>query len=135
VHEPRRPELGAAAPGRREEKAMSEIEVIEANDAFTHVAVRGRLDVTGVGEVELDLTKHTVARRRPAIVDITAVDILASIGVGMLVKIARSMHSHGLIFGVVATGISKETLERLQVNTVFPVVATYDQALKTLMLE
>ena len=114
---------------------MAEIVVIEADDAFTHVALRGRLDVTGVSEVELELTKQTVARRKPAIVDLTAVDVLASIGVGMLVKIARSMHSHGLVFGVVATGLSKEILERLKVDTIFPVVPTYADALRTLMLE
>ena len=114
---------------------MAEILVIEANDAFTHVALRGRLDVTGVSDVELELARQTVARRKPAIVDICAVDILASIGVGMLVKTARSMHSHGLIFGVVATGLSKEVLLRLKVDTVFPVVATYEEALRILMLE
>jgi anti-anti-sigma factor len=114
---------------------MTELKVIEANDAFTHVMVRGRLDVTGVGEVEVALTKETFGRRKPAIVDICAVDILASIGVGMLVRLARSMHSYGLIFGVVATGTSKDVLERLKVDTVFPVVATYDDARRTLMLE
>ena len=113
---------------------MAEIVLIEANEAFTHVALRGRLDVTGVEDVELELTQQTFARRKPAIVDISAVDILASIGVGMLVKTARSMHSHGLIIGVVATGTSKDVLERLKVNTIFPVVATYEEALRTLML-
>jgi len=114
---------------------MAEIVVIEANDAFTHVVLRGRLDVTGVGDVELELAKQTVARRKPAIVDISAVEVLASIGIGMLVKNARSMHSYGLICGVVATGLSRETLLRLKVNTVFPVVSTYEDALRTLMLE
>jgi anti-anti-sigma regulatory factor len=114
---------------------MAEIVLIEANDRFTHVALRGRLDVTGVGDVELELTKQTVDRRKPAIIDISAVDVLASIGVGMLVKNARFMHSHGLIVGVVATGLSKEVLERLKVDTIFPVVATYEDALRTLMLE
>jgi anti-anti-sigma factor len=114
---------------------MAEIVVIEATDALTHVALRGRLDPQGVEGVELELTRQTVARRKPAIVDISAVDLLASIGVGMLVKIARSMHSHGLIFGVVATGLSKEILERLKVDTIFPVVPTYEEALRTLMLE
>jgi len=114
---------------------MAEIVVVEANDALTHVVLRGRLDPTGVGDIELELTKQTVARRKPAIVDISAVEVLASIGVGMLVKIARSMHTHGLIFGVVATGLCKEILERLKVDTIFPVVPTYEEALRTLMLE
>ena len=77
--------------------------------------------------------KHS-STGQPAIVDISAVDVLASIGVGMLVRTARSMHSHGLIFGVVATGLGREVLERLKVDTVFPVVATYEDARRTLML-
>jgi anti-anti-sigma regulatory factor len=114
---------------------VAELVVIEANDALTHVALRGRLDLTGVGDVEVELTKQTVTRRKPAIVDICAVDVLASIGVGMLVRIARTMHSHGVIFGVVATGLSKEVLLRLKVDTIFPVAATYDEALRVLMLD
>jgi len=114
---------------------MAEIVVIEANNALTHVALRGRLDVTGVEDVELELTRQTVARRKPAIVDISAVDVLASIGVGMLVKNARWMHSHGLVFGVVATGLTKEILERLKVNMIFQVVPTYEEALRALKLE
>jgi anti-anti-sigma factor len=114
---------------------MAEIVVVEANDKLTHVALRGRLDTTGVEKVESELTKQTVTRRKPAIVDITGVDVLASIGIGMLVKIARTMHSHGLIFGVVATGLSKEILERLNLNTIFPIVPTYEDALRALMLE
>jgi anti-anti-sigma factor len=114
---------------------VAEIVVIESSDTLTHVAVRGRLDVTGVGEVELELTKQTVTRRKPAIVDISAVEVLASIGVGMLVRIARTMHSHGLIFGIVASGLGKEVLERLKVDTIFPVVPTYEEARRVLMLE
>jgi anti-anti-sigma factor len=114
---------------------MAECVVIEANDAFTHVALRGRLDVSGVAGVEPEFTRQVVARRKPAIVDISAVEILASIGVGMLVRTARSLHSHGVIFGVVATGLSKEILERMKIDSVFPIAPTYEDALKTLMLE
>ena len=114
---------------------MAEIVVVEANDTLTHVALRGRLDLTGVEALEEELARQTVARRKPAIVDITAVDLLPSIGIGMLIKTARSMHSYGLIFGVVATGNCKLILERLKVDTIFPVVTTYDEALRALMLD
>jgi len=114
---------------------MAEIVVIEASETLTHVALRGRLDVSGVGDVEPELTRHTVARRKPAVLDISAVDVLASIGVGMLVKNARSMHSYGLMVVVVATGLSREVLERLKVDTVFPVVPTHEEALRILVLE
>jgi|SRR5262252_6684135 len=114
---------------------MIEIVVIETSEVLTHIALRGRLDATGVEKVEPELARHTVARRKPAIVDITGVDVLPSIGIGLLVKVARSLHSYGIIFGVVATGTSKEILERLKINTIFPVVATYEEAVQVLMLE
>ena len=53
----------------------------------------------------------------------------------MLVKIARSLHSHGLMVVVVAKGISRENLERLKVNEIFPIVATSDEALQILMVD
>ena len=114
---------------------MAEIVVVEANDTLTHVALRGRLDLTGVEALEEELARQTVARRKPAIVDISAVDLLPSIGIGMLIKIARSMHSYGLIFGVVAIGNCNLILQRLKVDTIFPVVTTYDEALRALMLD
>lgn len=114
---------------------MAEIVVVEAGERFTHVALRGRLDMTGVEKVEHELAKQTVARRKPAIVDISAVDLLPSVGIGMLIKTARSMHSYGLIFGVVASKNSKTILERLKVDTIFPVAETYEEALKALMLD
>ena len=113
----------------------AKLEVIEAGEKFTHVALRGRLDATGVEAVEAELTKETFGRRKPAIIDITGVDVLVSVGIGMLVKLARSMHSHAIIMGVVATGLSKENLERLKIHTIFPVVATYEEARQTLMLK
>ena len=114
---------------------MAEIVVVEANDKLTHVALRGKLDSSGVEELEEELAKRTVARRKPAIVDVSAIEILPSMGIGMLIKTSRSMHSYGLIFGVVASKASKEILERLKVNTIFPVTTSYEEALRALMLE
>lgn len=116
-------------------RAMAEIALVEATDKLTHVALRGRIESTGAEKLEDELTRQTVARRKPAIVDITGVEALPSIGIGMLIKTARSMHSYGLIFGVVATGNCKTILERLNVHTIFPVVATYDEALRACMLD
>jgi len=114
---------------------VAEIALIEASDKLTHVALRGRIDSSGAEKLEEELTRQTVARRKPAIVDITAVEALPAIGNGMLIKTARSRHAYGLIFGVVATGNCKTILERLNVHTIFPVVPTYEEALHACMLD
>jgi anti-anti-sigma factor len=75
---------------------MAEVVLVEAAETFTHVAVRGKLDVGGVGAVDLKLTSHVVARRKPAIVDFGDVEFISSLGIGMLVTIAKSMRTHGV---------------------------------------
>jgi len=46
---------------------------------------------------------QTVARRKPAVIDLTEVDFMGSIGIGMLIGIAKSMKAQGAGMAVVAT--------------------------------
>ena len=112
---------------------MTEVVLIEATDAFTHVAVRGKLDAAGVGEVDLKLTSQTVARHKPAIIDLAEVAFIASLGIGMLVAIAKSMQAHH-VGVVILTGASpvKHVLELTHLGSLFPIVATRDEALGAL---
>jgi len=114
---------------------MTEAKLVEATDAFTLVAVRGRLDPEGVGDVESKLTAETVARRKPAVIDLVEVDFIGSIGIGMLIGIGRAMRTHRLGVAVVATAIVKDVLDRLSIGELFPVVATRDEALRALKLK
>ncbi|HEX4824117.1 MAG TPA: STAS domain-containing protein [Candidatus Polarisedimenticolaceae bacterium] len=113
---------------------MTEIALIEATDAFTHVALRGPLDNVGVGAVELKLTTQTVARRKPAIIDLTGVEVLTSLAIGMLVTIARSMHGHGTGLAVIATGRAKQILESMALQPLLPVHPSREEALRSLGL-
>lgn len=80
---------GSARP---REETMADLKVIELNDELTHVALNGRLDTEGVQEVELQLTSHVAARKKPALVELDQVDFITSLGMGMLVRLARSLH-------------------------------------------
>ena len=111
---------------------MTEVILIEATEAFTNVAVRGRLDAAGVGEVDLKLTAQTAARRKPAIIDLTDVGFIASLGIGMLVAIAKSMRSRGLRVVVVAGPPVGDVLRMTNIGSLIPVVATRDDALRAL---
>jgi anti-anti-sigma factor len=113
---------------------MAGLTLIEANDTFTHVALQGRLDLEGVEKLDFELSRQIVARRKPAILDISDVDVLASVGVGMLVRIARSMQGQGLVLVVIATGFAEEVLKQLKIDEVFPLVETYEQAREMLRL-
>ena len=73
-----------------------EIDVIQQDDRLTHLALKGRLDLAGVQEVETRFLALTVARRKPAVVDLSAVDFMVSFGVRMLLSCARAMRQNGV---------------------------------------
>lgn len=112
---------------------MAELNLIEATEALTHVAVRGRLDAAGVGEVELKLTSQTVARRLPVVIDLSETTFIASLGIGMLVGIAKSMRDHRIPL-VVLVGRTqvRDMLELTTVDAIIPLAATREEALAKL---
>ena len=114
---------------------MTEVVLVEAAEAFTHVAVKGHLDAAGVGQADLKLTSQTVTRRKPAIVDLTEVGFIASLGIGMLVAIAKSMRAHHAGLAVVA-GPSpvRHILEMTNLSPLIQVVGSRDEALRALGL-
>jgi anti-sigma B factor antagonist len=62
---------------------------------MTYLALRGRLDTAGVGEIELSFTSHTVARAKPLLLDISDVTFLASLGLRMLLTVAKALDRRG----------------------------------------
>lgn len=112
---------------------MTDVLLIEANDAYTCVAVRGKLDAAGVGEADLKLTSQTVPRRKPAVIDLVEVGFIASLGIGMLVAIARAMRSQNAgVVVVVGPSAVREVLETAHIGHLVPLAATREEALRTL---
>ena len=112
---------------------MADVVLVEATEAITHVAVRGNLDEVGVREVNLKLTSQTVTRRKPAIIDLTDVGFITSLGIGLLVSIRRSMRSLGLGLAVVVGSTAvRRVLEIADIGVMIPLVETGDEALREL---
>lgn len=72
-----------------------ELEIKHQSDQITHLALRGRLDTAGVGQVDLGFTSHTVPRAKPVLLDMSEVTFLASLGLRMLLTVAKALHSRG----------------------------------------
>jgi anti-sigma B factor antagonist len=72
-----------------------ELAIKNQTDQITHVALRGRLDATGVGEVDLKFTSHTVPRGKPLLLDMSEVTFLASLGLRMLLTVAKALNRRG----------------------------------------
>ena len=100
---------------------MAELRTV-ATDPVSHVALSGRLDVEGVGTIELPLTAATVSQHRPVILDMSGVDFLGSLGIGMLVRCAVSLQRSGarfVLFG--CQPLVRKSLETTKVNAVLPI--------------
>lgn len=119
------PALGARAGSVIE----MELKVIQADEALTHVALCGRLDIRGVSEIENRFLFTTTSRRVPAVVDLSEVEFIASLGIGMLVGAAKALTRQG--FGLVLLvppGLARETLELSGVTRVVPTATDLEAA-------
>ena len=72
-----------------------ELEIKNQSDQITHLALRGQLDAAGVAEVELRFTGHTVPRAKPLLLDMSEVTLLASLGLRMLLTVAKALDRRG----------------------------------------
>jgi anti-anti-sigma factor len=106
-----------------------ELRIVEETGRLTHVALIGRLDTEGVHAVDVAFHARTAARRRDAIVDVSELTYIASLGVGMIIGCARSLSHNGrrmVLAG--ARGDVERVLRSVALEKLLPVVATVDDA-------
>ena len=69
--------------------------ILQCADDITHVVLDGRLDTTGAEEINESFFQATAARERPAIVDLSQVDFMASRGIGVLLTTSNRLRKVG----------------------------------------
>jgi anti-anti-sigma factor len=109
---------------------VAELRVISVSDTLSHVALRGRLDIEGVEKLEIPFTAATVSGRKPTLVDMSGVEFLGSMGIGLLVRCAVSLQRQGArlaLFG--CQPMVRKSLETSRVTAVIPVADTEAAAL------
>ena len=111
-----------------------ELKVIEGNEHVTHVALAGKLDVEGVHEIENRFYLTTTSERKPTILDMSGVDFIGSLGVGMIVRVCQTLSTHGarLVF-LNPKGLVDETLRIANINKIIPIATSREQALQLLL--
>lgn len=112
-----------------------EIQVIERPDEISHLVLAGRLDVQGVQEIDAHFAEQTAARRRPAIVDISRVEFLASPGMGLLLSNAAILERCGAKMVLVnPQAMVEKVLRTVFVDKHIPIVHSEQEALALLHL-
>jgi anti-anti-sigma factor len=100
---------------------MAEVRTVTASGNVSHVVLAGRLDIEGVGKIALPLTAAAVTPRLPAMVDMSGVDFLSSLGIGMLVRCAVSLQRSGARLVLFACQpLVRKSLETMKLTGVLP---------------
>ncbi len=108
-----------------------EIQEIQIDDTVSHIALSGKLDVAGENAIGNLFTALTSTRRKPAVVDMTDVSFIASLGIRLLLSNARTLAKHGCKFVVVAPeGMVKSTLVSGGVESVIAIAATPEEGVQ-----
>ena len=108
---------------------MTELIVLEPPGEVTNVTITGPLDLGGVQAIERRFVIQTTVRRRPTIVDLSAVDSISSLGIGMLVAAARGLGLHGLGLILVAPQPAVEqVLVLTKVTSLMPIARDLSEA-------
>ncbi len=68
-----------------------EINVITSDATYSHIALVGKLDIAGVGQIENKFLGYTAAGKKNSIVDLSGVTFLGSMGLRILLSAAKSL--------------------------------------------
>ena len=107
-----------------------DMDVTELDARVIRVRLSGRMDTPGVDRGETRFLAGVVAPGRPALVDLSGVTILTSMGLRLLISAARSLaqkHAKLVLYG--APTLIHEVLENAAMGQIMPIVATEPEAL------
>ena len=96
----------------------------------SRVSLEGRLDTPGVDRIETRFTASVVSPGRNALVDLSAVTFVSSMGIRMLISSARALglkHAKMVLFGV--QPLVMQTLEHASLADMIPIATDETQAL------
>jgi anti-anti-sigma factor len=108
-------------------------EVVEIGPTANKFLLTGRLDSATVGAVETPFTAALAAGGRSAVLDLSALEFLSSLGIRLLLSAGRVVTRRGgkvVLFG--AQPMVAEVLTAMALDEVLPLVATEDEALARL---
>ena len=74
---------------------MIQLNEVRMDDRITHLAIVGKLDIAGLHAIDVKFHGYTAARRKPTLVDISGLEFITSLGMGMFVSCARSLQRYG----------------------------------------
>jgi len=106
-----------------------ELEHDDAADGVRLIRLKGRLDLEGADAVDLKLTSLCAVKKCNVILDIAGVEFLSSIGISVIVRVARALTSReGRLVLLGPQPNVADVLMRTQIDQLIPVFGDLDAA-------
>ena len=110
-----------------------ELNLIERDEDVTFIQLVGALDLDGVFEIQTKFHALAGGQGRPAIVDMSQVDYVASMGIRMLVSSARNLYKAGAKMVLLnPRPMVEEAMTQIGIENVSPIVRSEEEALEAL---
>ncbi len=99
-----------------------EFAVERLDNGIKKITLRGRMDIDGTNQIDLRLSAETSMERANVVVDLSEVDFMASVGIGVLVRSYKALKLRGgkMVF-LNPQKVVEMVLDRTLVNTLIPV--------------
>ena len=105
----------------------------DRSDEITHVALSGRFDATEMQDIEKPLAEAVVGHNRPTVVDLSGIEFISSLGIGLLFANSKKLKKagHKLVL-LNPQGMVKEVLKSCKMDKVMPIVHDLHEAIQML---
>jgi len=107
-----------------------EMTVTSLGERLLKIGLQGRLDSPGVDKVETQFIAHLMPGANNAVIDLSSVDFVSSMGIRMLVSAAKGLRSRQAklaLFGVQPRVL--QVFEAVALQQIVPICATEAEAL------
>jgi anti-anti-sigma factor len=105
--------------------------IIHERDDISYVTLQGRLDATGVEEMEEPFAAATTARGLPAVVDISGISFMSSLGIGFLFATTKRLKKVGCKLVLLnPKGMVQAVLKTSKMDKVMPLFYELEEAVR-----
>lgn len=110
--------------------------IIHEHDEISYVAFEGRLDAGGVEQMEQPFTDAVTARGLPAVVDLSGISFMSSLGIGFLFANTKKLKKAGCKLVLLnPKGMVEGVLRTSKMDKVMPIAYELDEALRIILGE
>lgn len=112
---------------------MADMHILETDGTYTKVALKGRLDIEGVNSLEIKFNGAVCAPGKKAVLDISEVSFISSMGIRMLVTAARSLSRRGVRMALVRPQqLVRDAIHSASIDQLIPVADSEIDAIKSI---